>query len=190
MMSCGSCSKWQHIACHDRADQQAGRKRRNWDVVEFLCSQCRAKRTGVTRVPSQHMPLVGQGYAQQNPYMNLAVQYAHSNSSPYGFTNGTTSYSREHQISDARVSVPSRTSSHGQSHPQRQAYGTPLTFSHYQPLQRGFSSTTESLYGHSSHTQPYGYPAQNPYPQYPMVNGGGQPYQVSRLMFRLRISEG
>ncbi|KAG6873033.1 hypothetical protein C0995_003789 [Termitomyces sp. Mi166 len=170
MMSCGSCSKWQHIACHDRADQQAGRKRRNWNLVEFFCAQCRAKRTGVTRVPSQHMPLAGQGYIQQNTYMNLGAQYSHSNYSPYGSANGSTSYSRENQMSDARLGVPSRALPHGQPHQQRQAYGAPLTFSHYQPQQRGFSSTTEPLYGHSSHTQPYGYSSQSPYPQH-MVNG-------------------
>lgn len=46
MMSCGLCSKWQHIACHDRTDQEAGRRPRNWDVVEFFCLRCRAHRAG------------------------------------------------------------------------------------------------------------------------------------------------
>jgi hypothetical protein len=44
MLCCGVCSQWQHIACHDRADAQAGRPRRNWDQVEFLCRQCQARR--------------------------------------------------------------------------------------------------------------------------------------------------
>ncbi|KAF8896489.1 hypothetical protein BD779DRAFT_1668267 [Infundibulicybe gibba] len=41
MMSCGHCSKWQHIICHDRADESAGRPKRNWDMVEFVCERCR-----------------------------------------------------------------------------------------------------------------------------------------------------
>ncbi|PFH53210.1 hypothetical protein AMATHDRAFT_1625 [Amanita thiersii Skay4041] len=40
MMSCGSCLKWQHIACHDKADQTAGRPKRDWDSVEFICKRC------------------------------------------------------------------------------------------------------------------------------------------------------
>ncbi|KAG6910104.1 hypothetical protein DXG01_013157 [Tephrocybe rancida] len=180
MMSCGSCSKWQHIACHDHADQQAGRKRRNWNVVEFFCSQCRARRTGVSRAPPQYMPGPGAMHAQHNPYMNLTTQYAHSNyAPPYGPANGSTSYSREPQTSDTRSGVPSRPiMPHGQPHQQHQAYAAPLTFSHYQPQQRGFSSTTESMYGPSSHTQPYGYSsAQSPYPQYAAMNGTSQHYQ-------------
>ncbi|KNZ72071.1 hypothetical protein J132_04352 [Termitomyces sp. J132] len=171
MMSCGS---W--------------RKRRNWDIVEFICSQCRAKRAGVTHASSQHTPLAGQGYTQQNPYMNLAAHYAHSNYSPYGTVNGSTLYPREHQMSDARLGVPSRASTHGQPHQQHQAYGAPLTFSHYQPQQRGFSSTTESMYGHSSHTQPYGYSSQSPYPQYPVMNGGGHYQQTSQARWSVNTS--
>ncbi|KAG6853957.1 hypothetical protein C0991_012103 [Blastosporella zonata] len=181
MMSCGSCSKWQHITCHDRADQQAGRKRRNWNLVEFFCSQCRAKRAGVSRAPSQHMAAApGPGNAQKNPYMNLATQYTSSNYAPYGSVNGNTSYSHHPQMSDVRPGVPPRPVLHGQPHQQHQAYGAPLTFSHYQPQQRGFSSAAESMYGPSSHTQPYGYSfSQSPYPQYPAMNGSPQHYQVS-----------
>lgn len=40
-MCCGSCSKWQHIRCHDQADVRAGRPRRNWDQVDFVCLKCR-----------------------------------------------------------------------------------------------------------------------------------------------------
>lgn len=56
MMCCGSCSQWQHIACHDRADIQAGRPLRNWDLVDFFCRQCRFRRapTATTFHPSSH----------------------------------------------------------------------------------------------------------------------------------------
>lgn len=41
MLSCGCCSRWQHIACHDQADVRAGRPKRNWDLVDFICHKCR-----------------------------------------------------------------------------------------------------------------------------------------------------
>ncbi|KAJ7178692.1 hypothetical protein C8R43DRAFT_974137 [Mycena crocata] len=44
MLCCGICSQWQHIACHDHADVQAGRPRRNWDQVDFICRQCQTRR--------------------------------------------------------------------------------------------------------------------------------------------------
>ncbi|KAJ7123339.1 hypothetical protein C8R46DRAFT_928223, partial [Mycena filopes] len=40
MVCCGACSQWSHVICHDRADAQAGRPRRNWDQVEFFCRPC------------------------------------------------------------------------------------------------------------------------------------------------------
>ncbi|KAH8093710.1 hypothetical protein BXZ70DRAFT_376563 [Cristinia sonorae] len=41
MVSCGSCSRWQHITCHDHADLAAGRPRRNWESGQFYCQRCR-----------------------------------------------------------------------------------------------------------------------------------------------------
>ncbi|KAL1745390.1 hypothetical protein HDZ31DRAFT_63138 [Schizophyllum fasciatum] len=41
MMCCGSCSRWQHIACHDRIDLAAGRPKRDWNTVDFVCKRCR-----------------------------------------------------------------------------------------------------------------------------------------------------
>ncbi|TFK70279.1 hypothetical protein BDN72DRAFT_877858 [Pluteus cervinus] len=46
MMSCGLCSKWQHIRCHDSLDARAGRPRRNWDLVDFICRMCRSTQSG------------------------------------------------------------------------------------------------------------------------------------------------
>ncbi|KAF8072135.1 hypothetical protein FPV67DRAFT_1622999 [Lyophyllum atratum] len=193
MMSCGLCSKWQHIACHDHADQQAGRRRRNWDRVEFFCSQCRAKKSAPPRpAPQPQRPTAGTGQPQMNnPYMtaNLAhgSHYMNSNYAPPVpiSANGSTSYAREPQLSNARSAPSPRAMPQQyqpphpiQAHQQQQPYAAPISFSHYQPQQRGFSSTTEPLYGPSSHTQPYGHPAtHNHYPQYPVMNGGGQHYQ-------------
>ena len=43
MMSCGSCLKWQHIACHDLENKRAGLPNRDWDSVDFICRSCRTK---------------------------------------------------------------------------------------------------------------------------------------------------
>ncbi|KAF8638187.1 hypothetical protein AX17_002384 [Amanita inopinata Kibby_2008] len=42
MMSCGSCFKWHHISCHDKADEDAGLPKRDWDNADFLCKNCNA----------------------------------------------------------------------------------------------------------------------------------------------------
>ncbi|KAJ7454864.1 hypothetical protein FB451DRAFT_1049218 [Mycena latifolia] len=54
MFCCGLCSQWQHIACHDRADMQAGRPRRNWDQVEFVCRQCQVRRIAAKNSRQHH----------------------------------------------------------------------------------------------------------------------------------------
>ena len=43
MMSCGSCLKWQHIACHDLENKRADLPNRDWDSVDFICRSCRTK---------------------------------------------------------------------------------------------------------------------------------------------------
>lgn len=37
---CDTCGKWQHVWCHDNADQRAGRPKRDWNKVEFRCFRC------------------------------------------------------------------------------------------------------------------------------------------------------
>lgn len=39
-MSCGRCSVWQHITCHNLVDEKAGRPPRNWESVDFICRRC------------------------------------------------------------------------------------------------------------------------------------------------------
>lgn len=55
MVSCGSCNRWQHIACHDLSDQRSSRPRRNWETQQFFCSRCRhrAMNGGVYGNPQQ-----------------------------------------------------------------------------------------------------------------------------------------
>ena len=42
-MSCCSCLKWQHIACHDLENKSADLPNRDWDSVDFICRSCRTK---------------------------------------------------------------------------------------------------------------------------------------------------
>jgi hypothetical protein len=42
LVSCGRCSKWQHIKCYDASDKDTGRARRDWEKEEFMCTRCRA----------------------------------------------------------------------------------------------------------------------------------------------------
>ncbi|KAJ7844367.1 hypothetical protein B0H14DRAFT_2278678, partial [Mycena olivaceomarginata] len=59
MLCCGVCSQWHHTKCHDLADKQAGRPRRNWDQVEFVCRHCQTRRAAAKnseQYPPQAVP--------------------------------------------------------------------------------------------------------------------------------------
>lgn len=240
MMSCGLCSKWQHIACHDRADQQAGRSRRNWDVVEFFCLKCRAHRAGVTFPKAegssrglgastgrsaggvQSSMSMGGDQLDPTPYLGHGgTKYGDVNSNPYMGAVGSQpalqpapvdgssgSYTREQHVSNVR-SAPSLSGPgiharqrqrqqhvpQHQSHPpQQQPYGaaTTIAFSHYQPQQRGFSSSPlQQQYNASGHTQPYGHHAINTLSgqpgQHTISNGSSQSYQVCYFLSQCLI---
>jgi hypothetical protein len=206
MMSCGICSKWQHIACHDQADQKAGRRRRNWDVVEFVCLSCRIKQQnaeaayrGPGRPQASHQqhnqppmnpylahPSLG-ATPYNNPYMNPALrQPLYPGARPQVNGSGSSVYLRDFQgspqTSDLRSTPmqqqPPLSSSAVPLPPpgqQHQLYAAPISFSHYQPHQRGFSSGTQQAAYGSGNVQSYGQAAflnqySQPYP-IPMVNG-------------------
>lgn len=210
MMSCGMCSKWQHITCHDRADAHAGRKRRNWDDVEFFCLQCRSKKVGVGGTDSRVNQHPQSGAAvqplrqSQNPYMvhtaagtvpyNPNLYMGAIGRANYGVQNPVNgngiSYAREAQR--LTPSIPSGHPHQRQVQPQQpytQPYGSTIAFSHYQPQEGGF--TTSSLgpgpYAVSGNTQTYGPQphagaSTNPYMQYnsatPTTKGGVQLFPV------------
>ncbi|KZS92587.1 hypothetical protein SISNIDRAFT_122053 [Sistotremastrum niveocremeum HHB9708] len=52
---CDTCGKWQHVWCHDNADQRAGRPRRDWNKVEFRCFRCQrpAAYQSTNAIPAQ-----------------------------------------------------------------------------------------------------------------------------------------
>ena len=132
LLCCGRCSKWQHIVCHDLADRQAGRPKRNWDTEEFTCRACQGRTlangrqvhngssydSGRTPSPYYHQPA---GYAGQAPYSQNYAPHPHHARSPY---------------------------------PQH----TAITFSHYQPQHRGFTNTLSSPHSRASSQGPSSYP--------------------------------
>lgn len=174
MMSCGLCSKWQHIACHDHADMQAGRPKRNWDEAEFFCRQCRLKK--LTSHSSGHQQ---PGMTQNsNPYMSVRIPPsagAYSSANPpapamqrSGSNHSTSNGYYRQQVSDSRSSAPLPNAS--QLEPKA------ISFAHYQPQQRGFTSVAstsqqpQQAYGNHAPYQSYGQSSGQQYPQ-SVVNG-------------------
>lgn len=175
-MCCGSCSKWQHIPCHDQADVHAGRPRRNWDQVDFICRQCRAN--------THADPSVGYNGVQmhypQNMHPSLRAPHtaASYNHVPYGQGVG---YDAAARMSNGFIDVPTVNgnkgygtsdlrSSSSQAHIGGYSNGVPtskqMSFTHYQSQQQqdfshngqdqqhyrdstgyGHSGTTPSSYG-------------------------------------------
>lgn len=148
MVSCGMCSRWQHITCHDTADRNAGVPRRNWEVQQFYCSRCKpaamqrlangGSRTSVTerqrsqsRTPKTHTPEVGQ-------YNSYPQPPADTRYSPHQvpYANGM-SYGQQYPQDQLAVNPASM-----YTRSQRPQGG--ITFSHYQPQQHGFSRSTWS----------------------------------------------
>lgn len=204
MMSCGICSKWQHIICHDRADQHAGLPKRNWDVVEFICQQCRS------RMNTTHMGLTPGDYRQPQqasrpslphpqaplraPYNQYIPPDAHLVHRQDGYmgarnypnqVNGNSAYAVQ-QLSSVRS--PAIPPTHTQIHSHQQFYTPPhpmIAISHYQPEQRRFSSSSQISQSHhaSGSMHPYSH---HPTTSYPAPGTNGQParsYQVCLQSF-------
>lgn len=153
-MSCGKCGKWQHISCHDAADERACRQRRNWDIVDFFCIRCRGSEQSTTTQNNSHwqygqsyptlhpssmassylsssglVPKSSNGFAQMTePRLAVNGQKTPMNYMPYAHRNVTSdSQFRNDIVPVASPSIP----------PVRQHNS--VTFAHYQPLQRGFA---------------------------------------------------
>ena len=216
MMSCGRCSRWQHIQCHDRADKAAGRPLRNWDSVEFICWSCRAAqhdgRQEYNLPPTQH-PSVSQNHniPQMQPYrsyqssstMHIPVEGRSSGSqyaSPYRDTAQQSYYMRPPNGSQLppQGGYQGSSSYPSSSHPQDAAAQPTISFSHYQPAAHGFSTSMQKAhadpryaYNHSSHHQPYHNAAQQyAHPQQPQQYRSDVPssYKPSvRILFVLGV---
>ncbi|KAJ7716810.1 hypothetical protein DFH07DRAFT_861834 [Mycena maculata] len=130
MLCCGLCSQWQHIACHDRADVQAGRPRRNWDHVDFICRQCQARRIASKNASQgQYIPRATSNisYLTQAPVAPVVPPTSYA---PYGHgppppvaraqrdysgsypvaVNGATAYAQQPSAGPSRQFAPQPTS--------------------------------------------------------------------------------
>ncbi|KAJ8072581.1 hypothetical protein PM082_016140 [Marasmius tenuissimus] len=185
LMSCGKCFKWQHIACHDKADQRAGMPKRNWEEVEFFCRQCRsrmfaANSSGASpyNYPPDRVP-VPQSVQQQaypplpaNHHLSLRVPPRNTASYPISSYNApNANYSNTLSNNPYMNGYDRMATSDIRSSPQQpQGYHTspqhskPITFQHYQPpvQQQSYGtpsrSSQQSLYNTNfgTHVQPYG----------------------------------
>lgn len=167
MMSCGKCFKWQHIACHDLADERAGRAKRNWDSVEFICQQCRSRMfaggdgTNPALGDPRYNHQSAQGislsspYYNHTPYQSYAAQgYAATHapqastiSSLYHAANGNYSHYAQSYGDPRAPNMPDRYPAPSQPYLPTHHYPQPpstISFSHYQPRDGGFSSSAKS----------------------------------------------
>ena len=153
LVSCNSCGKWQHIQCHNTADQRRGLTIRNWKTVDFFCKRCLHSST---RLPNGNFAL--QTSAQQYSASYAPPHNTHSSSSSYPSLAAPDPYaghiSQSHSRSYGYQAPDPRTNGHGvamyaQSQGQPSQSSRPISFTHYQPQQRGFSQ-------YPGHTQSYG----------------------------------
>src|SRR6266567_662573 len=155
MMSCGRCSKWQHIFCHDRADQVAGRPRRNWDSVDFIFKSCHFSQQSSLRdypilmkqqpppaaIPQMHayqpyppQPSVNHSLADLRP---SAYSLPYKDSAPQSF------YVRPSNGQQLNMQSPY---SAGLSSPIVPPARPAIAFNHYQPATHGFSPGAHKSY--------------------------------------------
>lgn len=156
MVSCGMCSRWQHITCHDTADRTAGLPRRNWEVQQFYCKRCKpvamqrlangSSRGSTTEPTATSHPRAQKTYPQVQQYGAYAPAAPDTHyPSQASYTSGV--YGQHYpqdQYGQSSAAVYARS-----QRPQNS-----ITFSHYQPQQHGFSrapwSNGYSLDGHGA----------------------------------------
>lgn len=156
MVCCISCSKWQHIPCHDRQDTSTRRQKRDWDAEEFVCQRCQPK--GSTASPSNrdalyHQSATVDGRATSyttgtQPYYPYPRNYVNGGYYPPATLSGRYTYENQ---SETR-STPSNAPQHCHQHPR----SANVTFAHYQP-QGGSFSTSRPTYSVSETIQHHQY---------------------------------
>ncbi|KAJ3917883.1 hypothetical protein F5877DRAFT_43804 [Lentinula edodes] len=167
LLCCALCSRWQHISCHDQADLQAGRPRRNWDQDEFICRRCRMDAHNSNQNGTQ---------MQYPQAMNMYPSLRSSVPSPYNqvpYGQGLGLDSGAPHISNGYIDAPMTNGSRAygttdvrssQTYMDRSNAGPDskqILFSHYQPQQHGFVRNEHeqrgpqdllTAYGHSAHS--------------------------------------
>ena len=158
MVSCGMCSKWQHIGCHDMADQRLGRPRRDWERQQFYCQPCRNRLpNNGNYIASNHQRYAApQPSAHSSSWSQAAVD---PSIHPQKAIATPQAYYRD-ALPGSQPSYGSRPGSNGmqfrsaaypsQDIPPQPGYTRTqngLTFSHYQPENRAFTSIRSSHQG-------------------------------------------
>jgi len=158
MMSCASCSKWQHILCHNKRDQAAGHPTQNWDCVEFICQRCRAYQLDVSGVDSLNSK---QRSLQHSDTVQAAALYTTpdtrqpSGSFPWG-SEGPFRGSYDRRLNGLGQSLSSQGSFFSSASdiydpPSSSTPQQRISFNHYQLTEDGFSSSTQRAYRADSH---------------------------------------
>ena len=189
MVSCGSCNRWQHIACHVLIDQRAGRPRRDWEKQQFFCGRCRQRAINGGSFGGhgvQGYAAHQQQYAWQGARGSIHLQKpgdAYSQSDPrYGHRSPVENgmgYSQQQYASNSSPQVP-----YARSYPN-----AGMSFNHYQPDQRGLSraapvtsqgswSSSSNGYGAAAEQIPGSMQSSHFTPQYPP---NGSVYASGRL---------
>jgi hypothetical protein len=187
-MSCGSCNIWQHIPCHEEKDRRDGRLPRDWEREEFYCSRCLSEPSANGHGASKTLPF----YAPQQTKMQLRWDHGRSGTKPPGPTQPAymgLSVSERHD--HYQIPPVSGMTNGGYSHHMYNGHPPSLptsvdqysniSFSHYQPHQRGFTSRHSQPAVHNSTLYPNTHHAHsqtthNISPIYPTyTNGAGNP---------------
>ncbi|KAI0636158.1 hypothetical protein C8Q77DRAFT_1277460 [Trametes polyzona] len=142
MVSCGSCNRWQHIACHDLNDQRLGRPRRNWEDQQFYCTRCRqrAMNGGAygSHQQSSYPPRSHTSYSWTQSGHGVPV-HKPAAMDPYSQTSDPR-YAQRHQLENGTgYSQQQYSTNHvGAASYSRSSYpNVGLSMSHYQSDQRG-----------------------------------------------------
>ena len=158
MVSCGMCSKWQHIGCHDMADQRLGRPRRDWERQQFYCQPCRTRLpNNVNYIASNHQRYAApqpsahsSSWSQAamdpsiHPQKSIATPQAYYRDALPGSQPGYGSRPGSNGMQFRSAAYPA------QDIPPQPGYTRTqngLTFSHYQPENRAFTSIRSSHQG-------------------------------------------
>jgi hypothetical protein len=174
LLCCGKCSKWQHIACHDLADRKAGRPKRDWDAEEFVCRTCQ-----------RGLAVNVNGKGKQIQLANGSVLLPRTSSSTsFDAVGGRTPSPYRGYVGQ----VPSNyTPPPHHSRPslyrdqQQQQHHSAITFTHYQPQQRGFSIGTHTHQQQQMPTTTYAQPHYNNTPSSKLAQHHHHHQQTSQV---------
>lgn len=156
MVCCISCSKWQHIPCHDQQDALTRHQKRDWDAEEFVCQRCQLK--GSKTSPASRDALYHQSTTVDRrttnyttgtqPYYPYPRNYLNGGYYPPATLSGRYSYENQSETQSTPSSAP--------QHCHQQPRSANVTFAHYQP-QGGRFSTSRPTYSVSETIQHHQY---------------------------------